>query len=43
MKSNILIGRVLVKPGCFIGSGTIAKESIIIAENSFIKAGSLVI
>jgi len=43
ISTNVTInGGVTVNPGCFIGSGAITKESIIIAENSFIKAGSLV-
>ena len=36
-------GGVIVQSGCFIGSGVVAKELITIGENSFIKAGSLVI
>jgi len=34
---------VKVESGCFIGSGVTTKELITINENSFIKAGSLVI
>jgi len=36
-------GGVTVESGCFIGSGVITKELITISENSFIKAGSLVV
>jgi len=36
-------GGVTVESGCFIGSSSTTKELITISENSFIKAGSLVI
>jgi len=31
-----------VESGCFVGSSATTKELIIISENSFIKAGSLI-
>jgi carbonic anhydrase/acetyltransferase-like protein (isoleucine patch superfamily) len=33
-------GGVKVEDGCFIGSGSTTKESILIKKNSVIKAGS---
>jgi len=36
-------GGVTIKNGCFIGSSATTKELIAIEENSFIRAGSLVI
>jgi len=36
-------GGVSIESGCFIGSGAITKELITIKENSFIKAGSIVV
>jgi len=35
-------GGVTVDSGCFVGSSATTKELIIISENSFIKAGSLI-
>ena len=35
-------GGVTVESGCFVGSSATTKELIIISENSFIKAGSLI-
>jgi sugar O-acyltransferase (sialic acid O-acetyltransferase NeuD family) len=44
ISTNVTInGGVTVESGCFIGSGAITKELITISEDSFIKAGSLVI
>ena len=39
----LINGGVKVESGCFIGSGATTKELITISENSYIKAGSLVI
>jgi acetyltransferase-like isoleucine patch superfamily enzyme len=36
-------GGVRVESGCFVGSGATTRELITISENSFIKAGSLVV
>lgn len=38
----IINGGVVVKSGSFVGSGATTKELIVIDENSFIKAGSVV-
>ena len=41
--STTINGWTIVKSGSFIGSGATTKESIIIGENSFIKAGILAV
>ena len=41
--STTINGCTIVKSGSFIGSGATTKESIIIGENSFIKAGILAV